>query len=453
VRLPYAAYGGDNCYGPAAMILRDPVHGLVAFEGDAERVVHALLATREVQRLRRVRQLGLTSLVFPGAEHSRFAHAIGAAHVMLRLTERLRARQNELPPEARLDDESWRDALAAAFVHDLGHGPFSHLFEDVVPEAKPHEAWTAELLRHPSTEVHQALERLSAGMAERVAALLEGAHRLPWLSRAVSGTLDVDRCDYLLRDSHMTGVAYGRYDLDWLLRALAFAKLPSGEWVLAIEGRKGLPPIEAFFLARHYMYQQVYHHKATRAAECLILGMFKRVAELIREGAAPPMTPSAMRKAVLGEPLSPDEYGELDDPLMLHAFAEWERADDPLLAGFAARLRQRRLPKTIPLPDHAGAEPQWREALARAEEVAARAGLRPDLAVWLDVPTDVPYAEPPDASPDGLWVTLSHRPIERLGDTSFLLRHLRNQTIVRPRLVFHAELRAEVERAVEAVLR
>ena len=113
------------------MILRDPVHGLVAFEGEQERVVQALLDTREVQRLRRVRQLGLTSLVFPGAEHSRFAHAIGAAHVMSRLQERVRARQvsDGVPEALRLDDRSARESLAAALLHDLGHGPFSHLFE------------------------------------------------------------------------------------------------------------------------------------------------------------------------------------------------------------------------------------------------------------------------------------------------------------------------------------
>ncbi len=433
------------------MILRDPVHGLVAFEGDAERLVMSLLDTREVQRLRRVRQLGLTALVFPGAEHSRFAHALGAAHVMTRLVERVRARQGDLPDDARLDEQGALEAVAAAFLHDLGHGPFSHLFEEVLPDARSHESWTMELLRDPGTDVHRALEARSAGMADRVADLLCGEHRLAWLCRSVSGTLDVDRCDYLLRDSHMTGVAYGRYDLDWLLRALAFARVGEGDWVLAIEGRKGLPPIEAFFLARHYMYQQVYHHKATRAAECLIRAMFQRLAELIREGSPPAGVPNAVRAAVLGERLPLGDYLDLDDPLLMHCFAEWERADDPLLADLAARLRHRRLPKTIPLPDDPAEAPGWEEALRRTEEVARRRGARSDLVVRLDVPTDVPYEEPEGSSPAGLWVTLSHQPVRRLGDISFLLRQLRNQTIVRPRLVFPADLRDEVERAVEGV--
>src|SRR5699024_7422963 len=104
--------------------------------------------------------------------------------------------------------------------------------------------------RDPATDVHRALARHSRGMPGRVADLLMGSYRLPYLARAVSGALDVDRADYLLRDSHMTGVRYGLYDLDWLLRALTFARV-GDEWVLAIEGRKGLPPIEGFFLARH----------------------------------------------------------------------------------------------------------------------------------------------------------------------------------------------------------
>jgi hypothetical protein len=159
-----------------------------------------------------------------------------------------------------------------------------------------------------------------------------------------------------------------------------------------------------------------------------------------------------VRAAVLGERLALGEYLDLDDPLLMHCFADWERADDPLLASFASRLRHRRLPKTIPLPDAPEEAPRWRDALARAEDVARRRGLRPELSVWLDVPTDVPYEEPRGASPDGLWVTLSRPPIRRLGELSFLLRQLRNETIVRPRLAFLPELREEVEEAVDGVL-
>jgi HD superfamily phosphohydrolase len=434
------------------MILRDPVHGLVAFEGLVEPVVTALLDTREVQRLRRVRQLGLTSVVFPGAEHSRFAHALGAAHVMVRLLARLAEVEHDLPPEERIDAEASRDAVAAALLHDLGHGPFSHLFEEVMPGARHHEAWTVDVIRDDVTDVHRALARLDAGMPERVAGLIEGRYRLGYLARAVSGTLDVDRCDYLLRDSHMTGVRYGIYDLDWLLRALAFGRAPDGERVIAIEGRKGLPPIEGFFLARHFMFQQVYHHKATRGAEALIRGLFLRLGELVRDGAAPEGTPLAMARAARGEPMSLGDYLALDDSVLLHGFSQWADSTDATLRALAQAVVARRLPKTLPLPEEEGATPRWEAALARAQEVALRHGLRPELSVFLDVPRDTPYEEPSDDSADGLWVLLRHQPIRRLGDVSFLLGQLRNAHTLRPRLVFPAALRDDVVAAVGEVL-
>jgi HD superfamily phosphohydrolase len=434
------------------MILRDPVHGLVTFEGLAEPIVTALLDTREVQRLRRVRQLGLTSVVFPGAEHSRFAHALGAAHVMVRLLARLSEVERDLPPEERLDAEASRDAIAAALLHDLGHGPFSHLFEEVMPGARHHESWTVDIVRDDATDVHRALAKLDAGMPERVAGLLEGHYRLGYLARAVSGTLDVDRCDYLLRDSHMTGVRYGIYDLDWLLRALAFGRAPNGERVIAIEGRKGLPPIEGFFLARHFMFQQVYHHKATRGAEALIRGLFLRLGELVRDGSAPEGTPLAMARAARGEPMSLGDYLALDDSVLLHGFSQWSDSPDVTLRELAQAVVVRRLPKTLPLPEEAGAAIRWEEALARGREVARRHGWRPELSVFLDVPRDTPYEEPSDDSADGLWVLLRHQPIRRLGDVSFLLGQLRNAQTIRPRLVFPAALRDEIVAAVGEVL-
>jgi HD superfamily phosphohydrolase len=433
------------------MILRDPVHGLVAFEGTAQRVVETLLSTREVQRLRDVRQLGLTSLVFPGAEHSRFSHSIGAAHVMVRLLARMRAVQSALPADLRIDDEAEADVIAAALLHDLGHGPFSHLFEDVVPHARRHEAWTTDIILDPSTDVHRALRALSAGMPERVASLIDGSHRLGYLTRCISGTLDADRCDYLLRDSHMTGVGYGVYDLDWLLRALAFGQVPGdGQWVLAIEGRKGLPSIEGFFLARQFMYQQVYHHKATRAAEVLIQAIFARVAELVQDGSAGMRIPIALRDAAVGNPVHLADYLALDDIQLLSCFRAWEDSGDPLLAQLTRSLARRDLPKTVPL--NPAATPAWQEALARARDVVARHGFRPDLAVRLDVPADVPYEEPDIDSADGLWVLIRHHPIQRLGSCSFLLGQLRNQRIERPRLIFPSSVRDEVLAAIEGLI-
>jgi HD superfamily phosphohydrolase len=436
------------------MILRDPVHGLVAFEGRAETVVSRLLNTREVQRQRRICQLGMTSLVFPGAEHSRFVHAIGTAHVMVKLLDRIKARQQELSIDIGLDDEAELDATAAALLHDLGHGPFSHLFEEVLPGARSHESWTRTIILDASSEVNRTLSGIDPGMPERVASLLAGDRAAGFLSRAIAGPLDVDRCDFLLRDSHMTGVSYGVFDLDFLLRALTFGQAPAAggdaHWVLAIDGGKGLPPIEHFFLSRLFMYEQVYHHKATRAAEALIRGVFVRVAELVREGSAPQPIPRAIADAALQRPVSAGDYLELDDVSLLSCFKLWERSADPVLSDLTARLSSRSLPKTLPLPTGIEHETYRREALALAAEVAERHGFRADLSVWLDVPFDIPYEELAQDPLQGLWVTFREQPIRRLGDVSFLLGELRNKRIERPRLILPDPVRKKVQEALES---
>jgi HD superfamily phosphohydrolase len=323
-----------------------------------------------------------------------------------------------------------------------------------MPGVRSHEAWTRTIILDPTSDVHRALKEISDGMPERVTSLLGGDHSTGYLSRAVAGPLDVDRCDFLLRDSHMTGVSYGVFDLDFLLRALAFAQVPpnggKGEWVLAIDGRKGLPPIEHFFLSRLFMYEQVYHHKATRAAEALIRGVFARVAELVREGSALPAVPPAMRDAALGRPVAVGDYLALDDVCLLSCFKQWESSSDPVLADLTSRLSTRDLPKTLPLPSGAEHEKFRRDALELAGEVAKRYGLRADLSVWLDVPFDVAYEEHEGDARQGLWVAIREQPARRLGDVSFLLGELRNKRIERPRLILPDTIRKKVQEALES---
>jgi HD superfamily phosphohydrolase len=254
----------------------------------------------------------------------------------------------------------------------------------------------------------------------------------------------------------MTGVRYGIYDLDWLLRALTVGHVRDGagtaQPVLAIEGRKGLPPIEGFFLARHFMYQQVYHHKAVRAAEVLVRAILARAGELLREGRLAVQAPRALVQGARGETPSLDDYFALDDGLLSHTIAGFQAAGDPLLADLVQRFFARALPKTLPLPDAEGAEGCWQRCHERAAEIAARHGYRPDLYVWLDVPSDIPFPEPEQGAAGALWVALRHRPMALLGEVSFLLRQLRNKRTVRPRLVFPGELRDEISAAVEPLV-
>ena len=439
------------------MILRDAVHGLVAFEADEELVVPRLMDTPEMQRLRRIRQLGVANVAFPGAEHTRFAHAIGAAFVMKKLLARLRQIHGELPFWQQVTSERAQDAIAAAFLHDAGHGPLSHLFEDAIPGTAHHEEWTERIILDSSTGVHKVLAGIDPHMPERVAALVRGEHPLPYLARAVSGTLDVDRCDYLLRDAHSTGVRYGVFDLDWLFRSLRFQPIearapgsvppPSGMAQapgLAIDGAKGLPAIEAFILARLFMFQQVYLHKATRSAEWMIRTVLGRASSLIADGERLAGTPRAIELTAHGAPPTLGDYLDLDDAVITVAMHAWESARDPALADLCKRVRQRDLFKTYELFGEQALPDGRAHALNVARDVARARGLDPDMYVALDVASDTPFGG--EAEP--LMVVYAKGPARPLSDVSFLLARLAGQVMSRVRLIVAPELREEITRAL-----
>ncbi len=426
------------------VILRDAVFGLVSFESDEERVLRKLVDTAEVQRLRRVRQLGVASLAFPGAEHTRFSHALGAAFVMKQLIARLRSIQGNLPFWQQLTSDRARDALAAAMLHDTGHGPLSHLFEDAIKGTGHHEAWTERIILDPSTDVHRALISEDPAMPSRVAALVRGEHPLPYLANAVSGTFDVDRCDYLLRDAHMTGVRYGVFDLDWLLRSLRMMPSDDGRAPnLAIDGAKGLPAIEAFLIARLFMFQQVYLHKATRSAEWMIRAVLARAARLVADGTRLPGVPAGIEQAARGGEVALANYLDLDDSVLSVAMHAWESCSDGQLADLTRRIRARKLHKTLELFGEQAAESGRNKALAIAREIAVARGLDPELHVGIDIASDTPFPEGPEPM-----VVYAKGPARKLSEVSFLLSRLVGQTLSRVRIVFAAELREEVTNAI-----
>jgi HD superfamily phosphohydrolase len=283
-------------------------------------------------------------------------------------------------------------------------------------------------------------------MPDRVAALVRGEHPLPYLAKAVSGTLDVDRCDYLLRDAHATGVRYGLYDLDWLFRSLRFSPDRDDQRApgLAIDGAKGLPAIEAFILARLFMFQQVYLHKATRSAEWMIRTALGRANLLLAEGTRIPGVPRAMELAAQGEAITLGDYLELDDATLQVAMHAWERGPDRPLADVCGRVRQRQLFKTIELFGEQALPPKREEALLVAQDIARARGLEPSVYVGLDVASDTPFGG--EAEP--LMVVFAKGPARPLGDVSFLLARLAGQVLSRVRLVIAPELRDEVTHAV-----
>lgn len=413
------------------MILRDPVHGLISFEGDVEQIVSRLLDTIEVQRLRRIRCMGPASLAFPGAEHSRFAHAVGSAHVMKRYLDRVAALSSDIPARDRVDADTARIALAAALLHDLGHGPYSHTFEEVLPHRFVHEQWTSRLLLDPDTEVHQVLRDFDPALPKAVERLIHGEGPIPHLSRAVSGTFDVDRCDYLLRDSHMTGVRYGVLDLDWLLQALRLTVAEGADRAsLSVDGEKGLTAVEGFFLGRLYMYRQVYLHKAVRAADSVMRALFRRLSE--RGGT--PGTPETLAKLVAGQDISTGAFLDLDDHVLETALRAYASGDDPVLRELSQRLLRRRLFKTLRLRRDVSLE----VARDRMRSVVAKEGLEPEYMATIDRVEIQAYYE------DETLMVLTGGRMVRLLDASPVLHGLSQETFVHYRAIFPPELRDAV---------
>jgi uncharacterized protein len=346
--------------GPKDRVFRDPVHGLIELKGP-DRAVSRVLDTRAMQRLRRIKQMGFAWLVYPGAEHSRFGHALGAFHIAQRVVAEL-----ELAPDVA------RHVKMAALLHDIGHGPFSHAWEHVfggVPgtwgqtpglagEAiADHERWGARIVTEDA-ELRGVLEELEPGLAETMRAFWNKSYKPHFARKLVSSQLDVDRLDYLLRDGHYSGAGYATFDLDWILHALEVEEVRNDDDPsdLVIDYRRGMYAVEQYLFARSYMYAQVYHHKTVRAAEWMFIKTLERFAQLAQREAEPPGLEIAARMA-RGGAVSVDEYLRLHDVSLTTALDAWaghgagRPADDPVLRDLAARLVDRRLFKTFDLGD------------------------------------------------------------------------------------------------------
>jgi hypothetical protein len=327
---------------------RDPVHNIIQFDKDSEKLLLDLIDTREFQRLRHIKQLGLSSFTYPGAEHTRFAHSLGVTHLMKRLIDKIYSLK--VTPDCWFADEL-RDnkmlALVSALLHDIGHGPFSHALEKTTKIH--HEAWTTAFIKG-NTEVNSLLEGHRTGFANEVAEVIRRTHTSRAVVKLLSSQLDTDRIDYLLRDSLMTGAGYGSFDLEWLINVLRIGKV-NEQIEVGLDLTKGLSIAEDFIMARYYMYVHVYFHKTTRSVEMLVERIFKRAIELSKEGTIE--LPRDL-KDILTNGLNPEtivNYLDLTENTMWFLINLWKDHPDRILSDLCNRLLHRNLYKSITPPD------------------------------------------------------------------------------------------------------
>ena len=346
-------------------IFRDPVHGFIRIPRDT---MLPIVDTKEFQRMRRIRQLGVTSLTYHGGDHSRFAHSLGVYHLFSGVVERLRAIGKE--PCAR----DLQAAELAALLHDVGHGPFSHALEGILT-GRNHETWTTDIITSEETEINRVLRTMDSGLADRVASIISGGSPSTLCRHIIASQFDVDRMDYLLRDALATGNSIGKFDLDRVLATLDVHQdqLAFGDQYLA----------EQFIFARYFAYWQIYFHKTTRGLEKLLHAVWKRAKDLNTEGNLDIIPPFV--KSFLDGRVSLQEYLDADDLDILQAVKVWARSGDKILSNLSERFLCRRPFKcleTLNRPDIS----------EKAKAVASKNGYTDtDYYVFLDTPSNVPY--------------------------------------------------------------
>ena len=309
-------------------IVNDPVYGFINIPFP---ILYDLIEHPYFQRLRRIKQLGLTYLVYPGANHTRFQHALGAMHLMDEAITCLRSKGLEIT------DKEAEAVMIAILLHDVGHGPYSHVLERVIVEDVSHETLSLLLMQELNSEF--------GGRLDTAIEIFRKQYPKKFLCQLVSSQLDMDRLDYLRRDSFFTGVTEGIIGSDRIIKMLHV----SGD-ELVVEA-KGIYSIEKFLLARRLMFWQVYLHKTVIAADQLLLSVISRAKNLVRKGeslfATPALryflhefTPSKMQHHPL-ETLA--HYTMLDDDDIFMAIKMWMEHSDPTLSRLAANLVNRRL--------------------------------------------------------------------------------------------------------------
>jgi len=314
-------------------LFRDPLYNYISFDRQRDSWLIDLIDCPEVQRLRRIHQLGVSNFTYPGADHTRFAHSLGVTHLMKLVLDHL----TRACPAAKIEGAT-QALLATALLHDVGHGPFSHLFEPCL--GIKHEQWSIAVIRDENSCVHKVLKKQNEYLPNHVADLIDGdcTKHPAWQRALLSSQLDVDRLDYLRRDSLFTGSGYGHFDWHRLLTTSQFY----GDDTDLVWPSKSALAIEEYIFARYYMYQNVYLHKTTRGYEQLLQAMWRRADLLRQDGTDVNPNPTLARfwQNARPEPgyLSVADYLKVEQFTVLEQIQRWTDHSDKSLADCARRF-------------------------------------------------------------------------------------------------------------------
>ena len=312
-------------------VFRDPLYGYITVD---YKIISDLINTKEIQRLRRIRQLAGVGMVFQTAEHSRFTHSLGAYHMANLVITNVDG-MNEISEYEKVL------FLCAALLHDVGHGPFSHAFENVI--SVTHEEYTTKIITTKGTEINDVLS-IQEGLASDIASVIDHDGRYPLIESLVSSQLDVDRMDYLSRDAYMTGAAYGNIDYFRIMRSM---KVQNNKILCKASG---VHSIESYLMSRYHMYFQVYYHPTARSFEVVLEAIYQRILDLHKEGYRFEAKIGTFIK-VLNDSNNLDAYNELDDYYVTGFIKQLSHSKDKILARLCNAFLYRHLFKVIDLAD------------------------------------------------------------------------------------------------------
>lgn len=304
-------------------VMRDPIHGYIHVE---YQIIWDCINAKEFQRLRRIHQLGGDFQVYHTAEHSRFSHSLGVYEIVRRMVEEIDGLKKQLTELEKVT------VMLAGLLHDIGHGPFSHAFEAV--SRYPHELYTTRILLENS-DLHHILKLVDDQLPNLVSAIISCKHPNELLNQMISGQMDADRMDYLLRDAYFTGTSYGEFDLERMIRTIRI----KDNQILVKES--GIHSVEDYLMARYHMYWQVYLHPVARSYEGILTLLFKRLKALFpsNDVAMAPM----FHPFLTDTPPTIEEHYALDEAAAFYGFAQLMHSDDKIIADLARRLLNRDL--------------------------------------------------------------------------------------------------------------
>ena len=311
-------------------VLKDPVHSYIHIHYE---VIWNCLDSKEFQRLRRIRQLGGDFQVYPTAEHSRFSHSLGVYEIVRRMVTEVKTLCAELTEYEKVC------VMLAGLLHDVGHGPFSHAFEHVTNHS--HEEYTAKIILG-NTELNSILRAVSKKMPEDIVSIIQHTHENDILNQIVSGQLDADRMDYLLRDSYFTATSYGQFDLERILRTMRVRKTSEGRKVIVVK-HTGIHSVEDYIMARYQMYWQVYYHPVARSYEAVFIQLFNRLKDIFKDNKDYFEDMKVLIPFLEKAEVSEEEYYRLDENSLLYCCALIQDKDDVIAADLAKRLQNRKL--------------------------------------------------------------------------------------------------------------